>query len=275
MKRPWDLAAVGEVLVDVTAEGLVPGEVVHGPVRLQPGGTPVNAAFAAAAIGASCVVVGRVGADPAGTMLRASLLVAGIDAHLAGDGRAPTGVYLETGTGDGRSIVADRGASARLSVDDIPDPLVAGAVLVSGYALLHDDTAPAASAALRRAQARYTAVLLAAPQLLQALGPEEVRRRSVGADVLLANAEEARALTGLDPDAAVAELARAYGLACVTSGAEGAIAATDDGALVRARPSAALPGDATGAGDAFAGAFLVALVRGATLQQALDAACHP
>src|SRR4029078_7027804 len=93
VQRPWDLAAVGEVLVDVTAAGLVPGEVVHGPVRLQPGGTPVNAAFAAAAIGASCVVVGRVGADPAGTMLRASLLVAGIDARLAGDGRTPTGIY--------------------------------------------------------------------------------------------------------------------------------------------------------------------------------------
>src|SRR5690349_9071024 len=122
MQRAWDLAAVGEVLVDVTAADLVPGEVVHGPVRLQPGGTPVNAAFAAAAIGASCVVVGRVGADPAGTMLRASLLVAGIDARLAGDGRTPTGIYLEAGAGEGRSIVADRGASARLAVDDIPDP---------------------------------------------------------------------------------------------------------------------------------------------------------
>jgi sugar/nucleoside kinase (ribokinase family) len=274
VQRPWDLAAVGEVLVDVTAAGLVPGEVVHGPVRLQPGGTPVNAAFAAAAIGASCVVVGRVGADPAGTMLRASLLVAGIDAHLAGDGRTPTGMYLETGAGEGRSIVADRGASACLAVDDIPDPLVAGAVLVSGYALLHDDTAPAASAALRRARARHTALLLAAPGLLRRLGPDEVRRRAAGADVLLANAEEARALTGHDPDAAVAELARSYGLACVTSGADGAVAAAAGGPLVRSRPSAPLPGDVTGAGDAFAAYFLVALVRGASLQEALDAACQ-
>ena len=148
-------------------------------------------------------------------------------------------------------------------------------MLVSGYALLHDDTAPAASAALRRAEARYTALLLAAPDLLRTLGPDEVRRRAEGADVLLANAEEATALTGLDPDEAVAELARTYGLACITSGADGAVAATADGVLVRARPTAVLPHDVTGAGDAFAGMFLVSLVRGATLQQALDAACHP
>src|SRR5262249_58374442 len=112
-------------------------------VQLRPGGTPVNAALAAASLGASCVVVGRVGSDPAGTMLRAALIAAGVDADLAGDSQAPTGVFLETGTGAERAIVTDRGASARFSPDDVPDPLVAGAVLVSGYALLHDDSAPA------------------------------------------------------------------------------------------------------------------------------------
>jgi sugar/nucleoside kinase (ribokinase family) len=272
VKRPWDLAAVGEVLVDVLAPGLEPGRVVHGPVTLQPGGTPINAAFAAAALGASCVVIGRVGADPAGTMVRAALITAGIDAALVGDSRAPTGVFLQTGEGDGRGAVADRGASARFAPSDVPDPLVAGVVLVSGYALVHDDSGPAASAALRQAEARYTAVTLGAPGRLRELGAAAFRERAEGAGVVLGNAEEARALTDLEPEDAVRALAEEYGLAAVTAGPAESLVATRRGELLRATPARMLPGEQTGAGDVFAAAFLLALLRGDSPERALRSA---
>jgi len=49
-------------------------------------------------------------------------------------------------------MVADRGANARLSADDLPPRLEADAVLVSGYVLFHPGSQSAALAALERAQ---------------------------------------------------------------------------------------------------------------------------
>lgn len=263
-----DLIAVGEVLVDVSAPALVAGRAVHAPVRLRAGGTPVNAAFAAASLGARATVVGRVGDDFAAGAIRSALDAAGIDAVLAVDEEAPTGTFVEAGEGAAKAIVTDRGASARLAAADVPETLVAGAVLVSGYALLQEDTAPAAAAAIARADARWVAVSLAAPRLVERLGRSDVDARAAGANVLLANAEEAGALTGLGPDDAAVELARRYELACVTKGAEGAVAATGG----RVEHVEATGRDVTGAGDAFAGALLVALVRGADLRAALAVA---
>lgn len=262
---------MGEVLLDIELPALEPGAVVHAPVRIRAGGTPVNAAFAAAALGAGAAVVGRIGADATGTAIRAALAEAGIEALLAVDERLPTGAFVEAGTGARRTVVADRGAGANLGVDDVPERLDAGAVLVSGYALLHDDTTRAAAAALARADARWRAVTTGSPALVRACGAEGVHERARGANVLLANEAEARALTGADPEQAAEELSHRYEVACVTLGPQGAVAAGGD-RLVRAAPAAAAPGELTGAGDAFAAALLVSLVRGADLGAAVTSA---
>jgi sugar/nucleoside kinase (ribokinase family) len=91
-------------------------------------------------------------------------------------------------------------------------------------------------------------------------------------DVLLANAEEARALTGLDEDEAAVALATRYRIACVKLGRDGAVAASD-GAVVRGRPEPLDDISAVGAGDAFAAGFLLALVRDAELGEAVGAGC--
>jgi sugar/nucleoside kinase (ribokinase family) len=269
-----DLVAVGEVLLDVRAPSCVPGRTVHAPVEVRAGGTPVNAAFAVAALGGRAAVVGRVGADDAGAAVRAALANAGIDDLLALDDEAPTGASVEVGTGTARSIVTGRGASANLDDRDVPDPLAAEAVLVSGYSLLNDDTAPAAVAALARARARWVAVLMAAPGLIERCGPEGVHARAQGANVVVANEAEAAALTGRPAEGAVAVLARRYEIACVTLGSRGAVASTSAGGIARAKPTSVSETARTGAGDAFAAAFLLSLTRGATVAAALEAACN-
>ena len=261
-----DLIAVGEVLLDVTVAELVPGRVSHAPVSVRAGGVPVNAALAAAALGARCAVVGRVGADPAAAAIRAELEAAGIEAILAVDEELPTGTFVESGQGEARATSADRGASAALSPGDLP-PLVARAVLVSGHALLRDDTAPAARAALERAEAPLVAVVAAGP-----IG-DDFHERTRGAGLLLANEEEAKALTGFDPRDAAVALAELYELAVVTVGAEGAVAAAN-GEVVVARPSSRAEDDWAGAGDAFAGVLVASLAAGSELQQALESACE-
>jgi len=265
----FDLVAVGEVLLDVTLPAFAPGEIRHGPVHVRAGGTAVNAALAAAAGGARAAVVGRVGPDAAGEAIRAQLRAAGVEALLATDASRPTGAFVEAAGEGPRTIVADRGASDALAVEDLP-PVAAHGTLVSGYILFHERTQAAGRAALSAFGSRAVGVTAGSAALVGALGPVEVRRRAEGASVFCANAAEARALTGLDGDEAALALTRLFETACVTSGADGAIAAAD-GRLERAAPEARIPGDPLGAGDALAGALVAALADGCDLAAALRA----
>src|SRR3954471_10431137 len=115
-----DFLAVGDVMLDViTAAG--PGGAVHSDVRVRGGGSALNAAVWAASEGAQAGVIGRIGSDPAGTMVRAAPEEARVDARLAVDAKAPTGTVVYTRDG----VVADRGATARLSKRDVPRRLEA------------------------------------------------------------------------------------------------------------------------------------------------------
>jgi sugar/nucleoside kinase (ribokinase family) len=261
-----DFIAVGDVMIDVTVEGdvLPRGGHVTGKVRITPGGSAPNAAAWAHAAGASAAVVGRVGNDAAGSVLRAALEERGIDALLAADESRPTGAVLTLGG----TIVAERGANARFVPEDLPPRLEAGAVLVSGYALLQPDTEAVARAALERADAQWAAVDAASARLLDRFGREPFFAATSSASALLLNEDEAFALTDDEPEGAARALADLYRVVCVKRGPAGALAVLD-GELVEAPAPQVEVVDAAGAGDAFAGALLAALIRERPLEDAL------
>jgi sugar/nucleoside kinase (ribokinase family) len=265
------LVAVGEVMLDVESDRLVPGAVLHSTIRVRAGGSPVTAALWAAVEGVESAVVGRIGADPAGRAVRETLLAAGVQPLLAVDGTLPTGTFLQAGSGEDTAIVADRGANSALGKRDVP-AVTAGAVLVSGYALLHETSTAAARAALDRATAQWVAVDAGSARLVASLGAATTLRRMVGANTILANEDEARALTGEAGDKAVRALTRRFRLVCVKRGADGSTAALD-GTLERAAPPERLAAGKAGAGDAFAGVLLASLLRGRSLGEALERAC--
>ena len=266
---PYDLIAVGDVMLDGTLPAPVTGTRVHGRIELRPGGSAANAAHAAARLEARAAVIGRVGADAAGRLVADSLAAGGVAPLLAFDADVPTGCVVVVG---GTSIVADPGASARLAPDDLPATLDARAVLVSGYALLQRGPEAAARAAIERARTRWLAVDVGSARLVAAFGVDRFLEATATVGVLLANAEEASALTGLDAEDAALALARHYDVVCVKLGSVGALAAAGEDVVHAAvRP---IERDATlGAGDAFAGGFLVALAAGADLPWALRAGC--
>ena len=203
--------AVGDVMVDVTASGV--GHAAR--ISLAPGGSAVNAAIWAAAAGADATVVGRVGDDLGGRALRTALEERGIRSDFSVDLEAATGTFLVV---DGE-IRADRGANACFSPDDLPDRLEADVVLVSGY--LPGRTV---AKALERAEGTWLAL---APALLDPLPP--------GANAILVDDVEARRITGSAPEEAARILGESYRLACVTCGADGAVAVLD-GRLETSRP---------------------------------------
>lgn len=264
----WDLVAVGDVLLDASLPELIPGHRVHGRIELRPGGSATNVALAAAELQARAAVVGRVGVDPAGRLVTEALVAAGVEPLLARDEEVGTGTFVASGS----AIVADPGASLRLAPEDLPPVLEAAAVLVSGYVLLQAGSERAARAALERARTRWLAVDVASANLVAAYGVERFFEVTTAADVLLANADEARVLTGLDADEAAVALATRYRIACVKLGREGAVAASA-GTVVRVSPEPLDNILAIGAGDAFAAGFLLALVREAGLKEAIGAGC--
>ena len=263
-----DFLAVGDVMLDViTAAG--PAGAVHSDVRVRGGGSALNAAVWAASEGARAAVVGRIGADPAGKMVRATLEEAGVEPLLVVDPEAPTGTVVYTRDG----VVADRGATARFSPGDLPSRLDARTILVSGYALLHEDTQPAALAAIERSRADWLAFDVASAELVRRAGPDRVLELVSGVDVLLANEDEALVLTGAGPEEAAVALGRRFRLACVKRGARGAVARFDGETVAWPAPHV-LERDVVGAGDAFAAGLLVALAAGKPVREALESGCR-
>ena len=254
--------AVGDAFVDVICDRMPQARKrMHAAAVLRAGGSSINAALTAAKLGAAASVIARVGDDAAGDLVGATLAAAGVDATLARDPQRATGVAVAFED----AVVADRGANAALAPADIPIELAGDALLVSGFALFQSGSRDAARAALGRFRGNWTAVDLASPRLAN---------RDFEATVVFATAAEARAMTGLDAEAAARELARTFDVVCVKLGPEeGALAVSGtQRERVAVRPVASA--SPFGAGDAFAAAFLVTLADGGSLRGALERACE-
>lgn len=254
--------------VGVAAPELKKGGDVHGEVRVRPAGAGANAAVWAAWSGASVRLFGRVGDDLTGRLLQEALTERGVDLAVTVDRSAPTGTMLVVTEAGERSMVADRGANAHLSPEDIPPELEAGAVLLSGYLLFHPGSEPAAVAALERARADWVAVDAASWPLIEQYGGKRFTEATEPANVLLANEREAEVLGG------AARLTDMYEHVFIKQGDLGATYHSGGPSLSVVLGTISPPVDATGAGDAFDGALLAALARGSIPKDALHRACE-
>jgi sugar/nucleoside kinase (ribokinase family) len=270
-----DLLAIGDLMLDVRveSEALAPGGDVPGRVRVRPAGTSANAAVWAASVGARAAVCARVGDDLVGRLLVAALEEAGVEPIVTADPRVETGSMLVVQADGERSMVADRGANGRLAVEDLPATIEARSVLLSGYVVLDPATEPVARAAIARARDRAQHVAVdAASWSLLAPRVDAFLEATRGCDVLLANAEEAHALTGLEPEDAADELGRRYRTVVVKMGERGAVMCWE-GLIAHFGGREVRAVNPTGAGDAFDGVFLAALVGNRSPADALHAAC--
>jgi ribokinase len=248
------------------------GETVAGrAVHYFPGGKGANQAVAAAKLGASTALIGRLGNDAFGQQLRTFLAAQGVDLALVKDtADIHTGTAIITVADADNTIVVVPGANACVSAEDIAAPALArGDVAVSQFEI----PLPTIEAFFKRARAAgATTILNPAPAL--ACGPELLEL----VDVLILNETELgffanTMLRDDDEPARFAEAARrlrtgAKTIVCVTLGKRGMIAlAGGEASMIAGRAVKAV--DTTGAGDCFVGVLAAQLAGGAAIQDAL------
>ncbi|MGC4973111.1 carbohydrate kinase family protein [Streptomyces sp. DT199] len=279
------LLVVGDVITDVVARHrgpLAAGTDTAASIRTVAGGAGANVACWAAHRGAADVrLLGCVGADAAAWHER-ELVAQGVRPQLVVDPLAPTGTVIcvvDGGASAERTFLTDSGAALRLGPADWSDALLDGVARLhlSGYLLFAGPSRDLVAVALKGARARGVPVSLdpASAGFLAELGAERFLSLVEGVDVLLPSRDEACLLTGLsDADGAAAELSRRVPLVVAKQGPEGALVARSGKVRARVPAVPATPRDTTGAGDAFTGAFLAALLAGAGPRDAAAEGCR-
>jgi ribokinase len=262
----------GSINMDVVATAdrhpLV-GETVAGKAVLYfPGGKGANQAVAAAKLGASTTLIGRLGTDAFGAQLRSFLAAQGVDLAFVKDTDAHTGTALITIANADNTIVVVPGANALVSARDVSAPVLAkGDVAVSQFEI----PLPTIAAFFRRARAAGATTILN-PAPATKFGPELLDL----VDILVLNETELGFLTGIelretDEDARFIAAMRTLGakqIVCVTLGSRGVLAMIDGNAsIVAGRKVKAV--DTTGAGDCLVGALAAQLAAAKPIRDAL------
>lgn len=249
-----------------------PGEtMLGGPVSRQPGGKGANQAVAASRLGGEVHLIGRLGDDGMADTIRSVLLDAGVDltrvrtmpdvgtglAFVSVDAHGENAIVVSSGANAALTCAeveldADALQRARIAVTQLETPLDA----VARFAELCEDNGVAL-------------VLNAAPYRSF---PSDLLRRCT---YLVLNRDEATSLTGIAVrgrreafEALAAAARQGASSVVITLGGDGCVALSN-GSYFELDAYKVPVVDTTGAGDAFVGAFAVALSHGSGFDDAL------
>ena len=258
------IAAIGELLLDVTIapeDELIPDDERDARIRISGGGQAANFCAWAASLGEPVRLITWVGDDDSGRRLVAELRSAGVDvaAHLTAEPTRTVAVLV--GPEGRRTFARQPGAGPGLPAEHVDPAWLEGVRLlhVSAYALFREPAASAARRAvdLARAEGALLSVDLASAADVRAFGGdrmvEELGR--LRPELLFATEREAAELPVPAADVAKVPVVKLGARGCRVFG--------------RRVPAHAVEVvDGTGAGDAFAAAFCVAYLEGATPMEA-------
>jgi len=277
----YDIAAVGELLIDFTEAGLSPSGM-----RLfeqNPGGAPCNALTAAARQGLKAAFIGKVGNDSHGRFLKSTIEEVGVDTKglVLADDVFTTLAFVSLKEDGEREFAFARkpGADTCLKVEEVCTDITDSCkVFAFGSLSLTDEPSrSAATYAIKRAK-EHGAIIAYDPNYRPPLWVSEeaavemMRSALPLADIVKVSDEEVKLITGCDdPEEALnAILAAGASVAAITLGAEGVVAKGKNTEMVYCPgyPSAN-PVDATGAGDCWFGSFISKLLKDEILPEEL------
>jgi 2-dehydro-3-deoxygluconokinase len=270
-----EILAIGEPMVEFNQTGDADGRLY-----LQGfGGDTSNFVIAAARQGARTGYITALGDDPYGAMLRKLWQEEGVDTRgVLMNPQAFTAIYFVTHNERGHQFDFFRKGSAAslMQPSDIPAESIRRAKVLhfSGISLAISASAQASCfAACKIASAAGVKISFDTNLRLKLWPIEEARevmQRAIAlSDICLPSFDDMTALCGLNDPEAIVQYCLDLGTKTVALklGAEGALLG-ERGIRHRLAPVACQPVDATGAGDAFGGAFVARLVAGDSLVDA-------
>jgi ribokinase len=264
------VVVVGSINIDLVARAEripLPGEtVLSSNFQMHPGGKGANQAVAAARLGYPVRMIGSVGSDAFGEKLRAQLVESGVDTSRVRTCEGPSGVAVIAVAPNGdNAIVVTPGANALVSPRDLEED--SDAIREAGVVLTQLEIPFETVQHLGRLCARLNIPLILDPAPAKALSEElldQVSWLTPNQTEIGQCLPETSAASGRKNDSEILEvLANRYACGVVLKmGSRGACLATTGGVRqqIYAFPVTAV--DATGAGDAFNGAFAVGLMMG-------------
>lgn len=268
-----DVVAAGHALVDIrVVVDRFPGPDEEAEIRRETrgaGGSAVNVSIAASKLGGKSGIIAKIGFDGFGRIVYEELWESHVD--LRGLRISPmdrTGFSIVTIDSTGSiAVYGYKGAAERLEPREVDEEVVRRARAVHIASLRLDTSIRIAEAA------RESGALVSwdPGRRLASKGLGAVERLLRMVDIVFLNEKEARLLTGEEP-AKAAEIisSRGPGTVIVKMGARGALL-YESGRLSRIKPyTPPAVVDTTGAGDSFAAAALLMLVRGSSVLEALD-----
>ncbi|WP_135229132.1 carbohydrate kinase family protein [Deinococcus fonticola] len=285
MSERQPLVSLGDLTWDVLAKPdtmLLPGGDTTGRMELSGGGSAANLAVWARRVGHPSTFVGKIGQDRFGDLAVQELEAEDVQAEVIATRAHLTGVILALIDRRGqRAMLTGQGADWELLPEELPVKVLEGAghLHLTAWSLFRDPPRAAALAAARLAKAAGATLSLdpGSFQMIQQMGVDSFLNVVDGIpfDVMFPNDDEARAMSGEHQhDRALDWLRERYPQALVV------LKMDEDGALIEGpqTPRVHVPAtddqlvDATGAGDAFGGAFLAGWLRHRDAQKAAQVA---
>ncbi|GBU08736.1 adenosine kinase [Bacteroidales bacterium] len=254
-------------LIDEEKRAHIFKEIANLEISMATGGSVSNTCLALAKLGNEAGFIGKVGNDTYGNFYLKEIKEAGVVAHLSIED-APSGTAMTLISPDGeRTFGTYLGVSAQLNKDDLDasifknyDYLYLEGYLVQNYELVEEALKLAKSLKIKIATdlSSYNVVEDNREFLLKMIQQY--------VDIVFANEEEARALTGKNSEEAIVEIAKMVDIAIVKIGERGSLIAQGEKTIkVPALKVKML--DATAAGDFFTAGFFYGLSQKVSLEK--------
>ena len=250
---------------------LLCGGVTQTRATITPGGA-TNVATVLSTLGSPSAFIGKIGNDNHGECVRQDLIKHRVLPKLSVSDELPTGKVFNLVLPDGqRFFLVERGANSNLLVGDIDEDtcLNSNIVYLSGYSF-QDNITKSSIRNLANDISQDVKILFnpGAPNLCEKYKEEFLNLIRNHVDIVILNGDEAFALTGCSEGGAIQELlSLGIDTCAVTMGVEGSIVASSFEVLTIAADLIVNPIDTTGAGDAYAAAFIHGLQYGWNLKK--------
>ena len=224
------------------------------------GGSAANTIHGLARLGIETGFIGTIGKDEMGKYFKEDMEKSNIKTYLH-ESNSDSGVAVALVSPDGeRTFAVHLGAAVELVAEDLNDSFFKGydmlhieGYLLQNYALIETACNLAKQSGLR------ISLDLASYNVVEAHCDFLTYISKEFADIIFANEDEAKAMTGLHPEEAVHQIAEWCDVAVVKTGKDGSLVKTG-GEIYKIEPIKANVVDTTGAGDLYASGFLFGLL---------------